>query len=908
MTFKILANLVSFLFLAFFCGGQEIDQAESNTNQIVASTAEDPNNESESESESSAESTANEGATTLVTSIASIYEMEPAAVRSGLPVRLEGVITILDTTLWVSFIQEDSGAGIYAYVLDATQYKEGMRVSIEGKTSIGFYSPFIVLEKTTILEETAEAPSPQKALISQVNRGLFDSRFIEIEGIVRKMESLFGWVMLELNQNDSTLQVLTKPGLIEGKIGIGAKVSARGVVALKLETTSDIEERIGFQLLAQSGYGGVTVLDPGPNDLFDSPKVEMNQLRFYDPRMAHGLPLRFEAVVIWSHPNRGIWVYDGKYGMPVALKDDGSGAILKGAKVEIAGFGHDIHGRVHFEDAQFRFVNPEALNELYYKHVEFPIEKPGRLHGTPVILEGRLKSVSRWSEHDALITIYRDGNPIWIWTHRPEWMTQAEWEDNYNWQPGAELQVHGVFLVRKIALDSQFEWIPQLQDYSSGNSFNVLVDSPEQVRVLAFNLTPLRTLTSEEDQNATLNPQQDSFTIPLTAATIGAISAGSALMAGLALFFVCRYQSRLKDEIQLRDSEKLDIQTKDQLVNMAGDWVSALSVDGKILSMNEAGRQALGLDSLEMGKDVYLENFMTQAAISEFRGVFFKAKRPGKESHATEFVNLEFLPPDGSIHNLMRMEIAFIPVIEQSQLKYMMAYGKNVTRLYDLTDSLRKAEDSLRTSYEDKERLARDLHDGIVQSIFAIGLSLETCRVLIDKGVNPSELNGRLGTVSEDVNRVIREIRGYISNIESGPLSGAELKPAIKSLILTLESFEKVHFYLDIDSDASRLLTSREVTHSVFIIREAISNAIRHSEAENVTISLRRLNSNLTLEIKDDGIGFDPKLASTGSGRGLRNIYSRAREINADLEITSAPESGSSILVRLKKQLFETRI
>ena len=75
-----------------------------------------------------------------------------------------------------------------------------------------------------------------------------------------------------------------------------------------------------------------------------------------------------------------------------------------------------------------------------------------------------------------------------------------------------------------------------------------------------------------------------------------------------------------------------------------------------------------------------------------------------------------------------------------------------------------------------------------------------------------------------------------------------------------------------------------------------------------MTISLRRLNSNLTLEIKDDGIGFDPKLASTGSGRGLRNIYSRAREINADLEITSAPESGSSILVRLKKQLFETRI
>ena len=104
--------------------------------------------------------------------------------------------------------------------------------------------------------------------------------------------------MLELNQNDSILQVLTKPGLIEGDLGIGAKVSARGVVSLKLETTSDIEERIGFQLLAQSGYGGVTVLDPGPKDLFDSPKVEMNQLRFYDPRMAHGRPLRFEAVVI----------------------------------------------------------------------------------------------------------------------------------------------------------------------------------------------------------------------------------------------------------------------------------------------------------------------------------------------------------------------------------------------------------------------------------------------------------------------------------------------------------------------------------------------------------------------------------------------------------------------------------
>jgi signal transduction histidine kinase len=403
-------------------------------------------------------------------------------------------------------------------------------------------------------------------------------------------------------------------------------------------------------------------------------------------------------------------------------------------------------------------------------------------------------------------------------------------------------------------LDSQFEWIPQLQDYATGNSFNVLVDSPDQVRALSYEKTSINTVASMGDQNDPLSPPTDSFTIPLTPSTLGAISAGSALMAGLALFFVCRYQSRLKEEIQLRDSEKLDVKTRDSLVSMAGDWISALSQDGKILSMNEAGRQALGLDNLESGKDVYLESFMSQSAISEFRGVFYQAKRPGNESRATEFVNLEFLPPDGSIHNLMRIEIAFIPVFDQNRLKYLMAYGKNVTRLHDLTDSLRKAEESLRSSYEDKERLARDLHDGIVQSVFAIGLSLETCRVLIDKGVNPSELKGRLGVVSDDVNRVIREIRGYISNIESGPLSGAELKPAIKSLILTLESFEQVHFYLDIESDTSRSLTSM------------------------------------------------------GSGRGLRNIQSRAREINADIEIISAPGKGSSIQVHLKKQFFETRI
>jgi len=94
----------------------------------------------------------------------------------------------------------------------------------------------------------------------------------------------------------------------------------------------------------------------------------------------------------------------------------------------------------------------------------------------------------------------------------------------------------------------------------------------------------------------------------------------------------------------------------------------------------------------------------------------------------------------------------------------------------------------------------------------------------------------------------------------------------------------------------------------IFIIREAISNAIRHSEAENVTISLHRVKSVLTLEIKDDGKGFDPELTSTGSGRGLRNIQSRAREINADLEITSSPGTGSSIQVHLKKQFLQTRI
>jgi signal transduction histidine kinase len=138
---------------------------------------------------------------------------------------------------------------------------------------------------------------------------------------------------------------------------------------------------------------------------------------------------------------------------------------------------------------------------------------------------------------------------------------------------------------------------------------------------------------------------------------------------------------------------------------------------------------------------------------------------------------------------------------------------------------------------EGRERLGRDLHDHIIQSIYAVGLKLEDSRQTLS---DPARTENRIKTALAEINDVIRELRNVILGLETSTIQPQEFRTALKSLSLTLGHANSTRIRLDIDQDALDTLSPVQATELVHIAREAMSNSIRHGQAETTTLSLNR--------------------------------------------------------------------
>lgn len=197
---------------------------------------------------------------------------------------------------------------------------------------------------------------------------------------------------------------------------------------------------------------------------------------------------------------------------------------------------------------------------------------------------------------------------------------------------------------------------------------------------------------------------------------------------------------------------------------------------------------------------------------------------------------------------------------------------------------------------EERERIAEDLHDGIIQSIYAAGLGLEGCERLVEE--DPQEVKRRLGEAIEALNGVIRDVRNYVVGLQPEGLQGRGLGGSLADLIRGLALNALLHAELDVEPGIEGALTPEQVGHLFHICREALTNVVRHADASRVVVSLGRVNGALRLGVEDDGAGFDPARRSA-SGQGLRNLGERARRLGGSLNIQSAPGRGTRITVEV---------
>jgi signal transduction histidine kinase len=204
-------------------------------------------------------------------------------------------------------------------------------------------------------------------------------------------------------------------------------------------------------------------------------------------------------------------------------------------------------------------------------------------------------------------------------------------------------------------------------------------------------------------------------------------------------------------------------------------------------------------------------------------------------------------------------------------------------------------EQQLRRSMEERERIGRDLHDDIIQSIYAVGLNLEDCRRVVRQ--SPQQSEARLTSAIETLNSAMGNVRGFLAGLEPKVLNGREFKTALKSLALT-SGDGPTQFKLEVDPSAANRLSSAQATQLLHIAKEAMSNSLRHAQASTLIVSLLPAGTGVRLEVVDNGDGFNPEDLDA-KGHGLRNMAARAREIGADLQIVSALSHGCRILVNL---------
>lgn len=197
------------------------------------------------------------------------------------------------------------------------------------------------------------------------------------------------------------------------------------------------------------------------------------------------------------------------------------------------------------------------------------------------------------------------------------------------------------------------------------------------------------------------------------------------------------------------------------------------------------------------------------------------------------------------------------------------------------------------TLAEERERISRELHDGTIQSLFAVGIELKAAQAQS----GDARMKLAVDNVVDELDRVILDLRQYIFGLQSVLLSGQHLDLALGQLVRDLGARAPLRTEANIDRSVAAALAPQG-NDVVQITREALSNVRRHAGARSCRVSLRRVDSTAELEVADDGRGFD-LATQDGKGHGLPNIRERAAALGGEAQIQSSPGWGTVLRIRI---------
>ena len=243
--------------------------------------------------------------------------------------------------------------------------------------------------------------------------------------------------------------------------------------------------------------------------------------------------------------------------------------------------------------------------------------------------------------------------------------------------------------------------------------------------------------------------------------------------------------------------------------------------------------------------------------------------------------------PAGAIHRSLkhRNSEALRPLLERKDI------------LSDVAELVRRSIDTqmqLEKSIEERAQLGRELHDGVIQTVFAAGMGLASVRATLRD--QPATAEAVIDQTRAELNAVILELRAFIRGLEPERAEQRKFSDAVRTICGLMGSTNSLQFTVEIDDQRADALPVASRMQLLQIIREATSNVVRHSGATAVTVRLWRENQGTALEVCDNGKGIDPAAQGRG-GRGLANFQLRVAELGGTL--TVAPRVGGGTCVRI---------
>jgi signal transduction histidine kinase len=198
---------------------------------------------------------------------------------------------------------------------------------------------------------------------------------------------------------------------------------------------------------------------------------------------------------------------------------------------------------------------------------------------------------------------------------------------------------------------------------------------------------------------------------------------------------------------------------------------------------------------------------------------------------------------------------------------------------------------------EERSRIGMDLHDGVIQAIYAVGLTLESVRLLLQEEEQEEPVVLIDGAIA-GLNDAIRDIRNFILDLRPRRFEG-NLSEGLARLAREFQANTMVPVELDAPAEAIATVPQPVARALFFTAQEALANVARHARASRVEIRAERRDHAVILSVVDDGVGFDVHSRIQSTGHGLANMRARAEERNGQFEVASRLGKGTTIRMRL---------